>query len=92
MRDLRRRDGPGVRVSFWRVTVADPDRPEQVPRPRKGSRTYPRGSRLSDMERLLERNETELQSRLVWRLVIAGIVIAVVIAVVVVATLRFLGR
>ena len=42
------------------------------------------------MERLLERNETELQSRLVWRLVMAGI--AVVIAVVVVATLRFLGR
>ena len=42
------------------------------------------------MERLLERNETELQSRRVWRLVIAGI--AVVIAVVVVVTLRFLGR
>ena len=40
------------------------------------------------MERLLESNETELQSRLVWRLVIAGI--AIVIAVVVVATLRFL--
>ena len=72
--------------------MADPDRPEQVARPRKGSRTYPRGSRLSDMERLLDRNETELESRLVWRLVIAGIVIAVVIAVVVVATLRFLGR
>ena len=68
--------------------MADPDRPEQVPRPRKGSRTYPRGSRLSDMERLLDRNETELESRLVWRLVIAGIVIAVVV----VATLRFLGR
>ena len=71
--------------------MADPDWPEQVPRPR-GSRTYPRGSRLSDMERLLDRNETELESRLVWRLVIAGIVIAVVIAGVVVATLRFLGR
>ena len=40
------------------------------------------------MERLLDRNETELESRLVWRLVIAGIVIAVVV----VATLRFLGR
>ena len=40
------------------------------------------------MERLPERNETELQSRLVWRLVIAGIAIAVVV----VATLRFLGR
>ena len=38
------------------------------------------------MERLLERNETELQSRRVWRLVIA------VIAVVVVVTLWFLGR
>ena len=41
------------------------------------------------MERLLERNETEAQSRLVWRLVIAGI--AVVVAVLVVATLWFLG-
>ena len=71
--------------------VADPDRPEQVPRPSKRPRTYAPGSRLSDMERLLERNETELQSRLVWQLVMAGIVIAVVIAVVVVATLRFLG-
>ena len=40
------------------------------------------------MERLLERNETELESRLVWRLVMAGIAIAVVV----VATLRFLGR
>ena len=69
--------------------VADPDRPEQVPRPSKRPRTYAPGSRLSDMERLLERNETELESRLVWRLVMAGI--AVVIAVVVVATLRFLG-
>ena len=39
---------------------------------------------------LLERNETERESRLVWRLVIAGI--AVVIAVVVVVMLRFLGR
>ena len=38
------------------------------------------------MERLLERNETEVQSRLVWRLVMAGI--AVVVAVV--ATWRFL--
>ncbi len=43
------------------------------------------------MERLLERSETELQSRLGWRLVMAGIAIAVVIAVMVVATLRFLG-
>ena len=67
--------------------MADPDRPEQVPRPRKGSRTYPRGSRLSDLERLLAKNETERESRLVWRLVIAGIAIAVVV----VATLRFLG-
>ena len=40
------------------------------------------------MERLLERNETELQWRLLWRLVIAGIVLAVVV----VATLWFLGR
>ena len=70
--------------------MADPGRPEQVPRPRKGSRTYPRGSRLSDLERLLARNETERESRLVWRLVIAGI--AVVVAVLVVATLWFLGR
>ena len=67
--------------------MADPDRSEQVPGPRKSPRTYARGGRLSDMERLLERNETELQSRLVWRLVIAGIAIAVVV----VATLRFLG-
>ena len=67
--------------------MADPDRPEQVPRPRKGSRTYPRGSRLSDLERLLAKNETERESRLVWRLVIAGIAIAVVV----VATLLFLG-
>ena len=67
--------------------MADPDRPEQVPRPGKGSRTYPRGSRLSDLERLLAKNETERESRLVWRLVIAGIAIAVVV----VATLRFLG-
>ena len=44
------------------------------------------------MEQLLERNETELESRLVWRLVIAGIAVAGVIAVVVVAALRFLGR
>ena len=72
--------------------MADPDRPEQVPRPRKGSRTYPRGSRLSDMERLLDRNETELESRLVWRLVMAGIAVVVVVVVVAVATLRFLGR
>ena len=72
--------------------MADPDRPEQVPRPRKGSRTYPRGSRLSDLERLLAKNETERESRLVWRLVIAGIAIAVAVAVVVVATLWFLGR
>ena len=71
--------------------MADPDRPEQVPRPGKGSRTYPRGSRLSDLERLLAKNETERESRPVWRLVIAGIAIAVVIAVVVVAALRFLG-
>ena len=40
------------------------------------------------MLRLLERNETELESRLAWRLVMAGIAIAVVV----VATLRFLGR
>ena len=70
--------------------MADPDRPEQVPRPRKGSRTYPRGSRLSDLERLLAKNETERESRLVRRLVIAGI--AVVVAVLVVATLLFLRR
>ena len=70
--------------------MAEPDRPEQVPRPRKSPRTYTRGSRVSDLERLLERNETERESRLVWRLVIAGI--AVVVAVVVVATLLFLGR
>jgi hypothetical protein len=74
------------------VTVADPDRPEQVPGPGKSRRIYTRGGRLSDLERLLAKNETERESRLVWRLVIAGIVIAVVIAVVVVATLRFLGR
>ena len=40
------------------------------------------------MERLLERSETELQSRLGWRLVMAGIAIAVLV----VATLRFLNR
>ena len=72
--------------------MADPGRPEQVSRPRKGSRTYPRGSRLSDLERLLAKNETERESRPVWRLVIAGIAIAVVVAVLVVATLWFLGR
>ena len=38
---------------------------------RKSPRIYARGGRLSDMERLLERSETELQSRLVWRLVMA---------------------
>ena len=42
------------------------------------------------MERLLERSETEGESRLVRRLVIAGI--AVVVAVLVVAALLFLGR
>ena len=40
------------------------------------------------MTRLLERNGTKLESRLVWRLVMAGIAIAVVV----VAALRFLGR
>ena len=68
--------------------MADPDRLEQVPGPRKSRRTYARGGRISDMTRLLERNGTWLESRLVWRLVMAGIAIAVVV----VATLRFLGR
>ena len=40
------------------------------------------------MMRLLDGNQTELESHLVWRLVMAGIVITVVV----VATLRFLGR
>ena len=68
--------------------MADPDRLEQVPGPRKSPRTYARGGRISDMTRLLERNGTEIESRLVWRLVMAGIAIAVVV----VAALRFLGR
>ena len=55
---LRQRAGRGRQASFWKVTVAEPDRPEQVCRPRKSPRTYARGGRLSDMERLLERNET----------------------------------
>ena len=42
------------------------------------------------MMRLLESNETQLEPRLVRRLVMAGIAVAV--AVVVVATLGFLGR
>ena len=68
--------------------MADPDRSEQVPGPRKNPGTYARGGRISDMMRLLERNQTGLESRLVWRLVMA----AIAIAVVVVATLRFLSR
>ena len=68
--------------------MPDPDRSEQVSGPRKSRRTYARGGRISDMTRLLERNETWLESRLVWRLVMAGIAIAVVV----VAALRFLGR
>ena len=39
------------------------------------------------MLRLLERNETEIERRLVWQLVMAGIAIAVVV----VATLWFLS-
>ena len=65
------------------VTVGDP---EQMPGPRKSRRIYVRGGRISDMRRLLERNETGLGWRLVRRLFMAGI------AVVVVATLWFLGR
>ena len=78
---------PRARASFRRVTVADRDRSEQVPGPRESPRTYVRGGHISDMLRLLERNETEIERRLVWRLVMAGIAIAVVV----VATLWFLG-
>ena len=66
--------------------MADPARSEQVPGPRKSLRTYARGGRISDMMRLLERNEAEFEARLVWRLVMTGIAVAVV------AMLRFLSR
>ena len=68
--------------------MTDPDRSEQVPGARKSPPTYARGGRISDMTRLLGRNEAEPESRLVWRLVMVGIAVVVVV----VATLRFLGR
>ena len=65
--------------------MGDPDPSEQAPGPRKSRRTYSRGGRVSDMMRLLERSETQPESRRVWPLVVAGIAIAVAV----VAALRF---
>ena len=71
--------------------MADPDRLRQAPGRRNSQRAYAQGGRVSDMIRLLERDEARLQSRLVRnRLVMAGIVIVVVVVVLVFAALTFL--
>ena len=62
----------------------DPDWSDRL----HGPGTYARGGSISDMVRLLATSETELESRLVRRLVMAGVAIAVVVA----AVLWFLGR
>ena len=55
----------------------------------KKRRTYVPGGSVSDMMRLLAKDETPPEPRLARRLFMAGIVLAV--AALVVATMRFLG-
>lgn len=66
--------------------MSDSDRSEALQGPEKRPSTYARGGSVSDMARLLATSETEPESRLVRRLVMA----VVAIAVVVVAALWFL--
>ena len=81
---------PRASTFVERNRVADSDRLRQAPRRKNAGRAYARGGSVSDMIRLLERDEARLQSRPVRnRLVMAGIVIVVVVVLVFVA-LRFL--
>ena len=66
--------------------MADFDRSDELRGQGKRPRTYARGGSISDMARLLATSETEVESRLARRLVVAGAAIAVVVA------LWFLGR
>ena len=72
--------------------MADPHRSRRVPRPKKSRRAYARGGSVSDMVRLLERNEPRLESRLGWRrLVMAGVIVGVAVAVLLFAAMMFLA-
>ena len=68
--------------------MADSDRSDELHGRGKSPRTYARGGSVSDMARLLATGETEPESRMARRLVMAGVAIAVVTLV----ALWFLGR
>lgn len=67
--------------------MADSDRSDELHGQGKRPRIYARGGSVSDMARLLATGETEPESRMARRLVMAGVAIAVVTL----AALWFLG-